>query len=166
MPAGDTFLDRTMQRWKFDLTVYLCLAGMVLVFLGPTLTLYFNPSKLIAVSARFGGMALMLGVLAWAAFAIRCPTCQSRLYLKARQEHGMTGFVDWINALTGCPVCGSDWSPGARPRRVWAAAPAYWSTRRVLLLLAALLSLAAFLRGVVWYADHSVAHQDHSEFLQ
>lgn len=47
------------------------------------------------------------GNLVWVIQSIRCPSCQTRLLLKAMREQPMAECMEWLNSLLLCPVCGS-----------------------------------------------------------
>lgn len=102
----ESFLVRTRQAWKpyFGIVVIpgLALAGMV-ALLEDSFGLPDEVSGFLVMVASL----TIVGSFAWVIRSVRCPTCGTRLLLKAMREQTLADWWDWLDSVLLCPVCGS-----------------------------------------------------------
>jgi hypothetical protein len=101
--SGSSFLDKTDQTWKRDLE-WLFWVGFCLIGWGVSQSAHRTLSGILAVA----GFVIVVGAFACPILSIRCPDCRSRVYWRAMREQRLSDFEPWLDAMTHCPVCGSD----------------------------------------------------------
>jgi hypothetical protein len=99
-----TFIEKTGQVWKLRLATGLNVAG-VLCWLAPW-SIQLDPHA--SALLRKLGMLLFLLAYPWAAVAIRCPRCKTRVVRHAHMHHSL-GEADYAaRTQPVCPACGYD----------------------------------------------------------
>ena len=96
------------QAWKIAVAGIALLAGLV-VSLASWLEL--PPVADLGIIGALSTTILVLGSLAFAAWAVRCPTCDARWVWIAVSERDHGEWLPWALGLEFCPRCGY----GSRP---------------------------------------------------
>lgn len=97
-----SYVSKSRQMWKLYL-------GFALIFLGGA-SLIFGLSRLAngGIIAVLSAIALDVLAAVWLIFAVRCPGCGTKLFLRAVAQERHDQWLFSLLAATQCPQCHAD----------------------------------------------------------
>ena len=106
MTIRNSFLARTGQAWKpFFGLIAVPILGVALLA-GLVKRAFGLPDDVAGFLLLVTGLAI-LSDFVWVTQSVRCPSCGTRLLLKAMREEPLANCMEWLDSLLLCPVCGS-----------------------------------------------------------
>src|SRR5215510_15732216 len=102
--SDKSYVRSTGQMWKFYLFFMIFpLVGLALI--GLTLKGLVGDHVNLSIAMILLGLGLSIGGFVLAVITVQCPKCNARLLWKAVKEQSHQNWLQWLMALTKCPVC-------------------------------------------------------------
>ena len=103
MIAESSIIRTTGQWWKVAVAFWTIVVGGVVLWSGMAMLGRHAPSYSLWII--LGGLALVLGGLAFVFLSVRCPSCRARWVWLSVNGQGVKNFGRVFFELTECPVC-------------------------------------------------------------
>jgi hypothetical protein len=106
----ESWLIKTSQLWKINISLILCVLGFLLMCLGflthnASIAPTFAKVGIIDINIE-SAFGLTMLVVFYFVFSVKCPACKKRPIYHLLKTEKLSSYLNTIMTFENCPICG------------------------------------------------------------